>query len=221
MEEIVPIISVTSLTHNVRQIRVEKPEGFSFEPGQATEVSINQPEWIKERRPFTFTCLTEDPYLEFVIKIYSDHDGVTNQIGQLKPGDELIIREAWGAIQYQSPGYFIAGGAGITPFIAILRDLQKKKLLEENRLFFCNRTAHDIILEKELKNMLGNNVIFITTRDAVPEFEHGRINEEFLRDHILDFNKQFYICGPEPMVQELNEILIRSGAQPETIVFEK
>ncbi|WDR00201.1 hypothetical protein PSC71_05305 [Devosia sp. J2-20] len=37
--------------------------------------------------------------------------------------------DAWGTIQYQEPGTFIAGGAGVTPFIAILRDLQAKDTL--------------------------------------------------------------------------------------------
>src|SRR4051812_12155501 len=112
MDHIVKIISIDRLTHNVKQIRVEKPEGYSFVPGQATEVSINLPEWKEEKRPFTFTCLQDKPYLEFVIKSYHDHSGVTHQVDQLRPGNELIISDVWGAISYQGEGYFIAGGAG-------------------------------------------------------------------------------------------------------------
>jgi len=41
----------------------------------------------------------------------------------LKEGEELIIRDVWGAIAYKGEGYFIGGGAGITPFVAILRQL--------------------------------------------------------------------------------------------------
>src|ERR1700761_3501032 len=98
MDYVVKIISVEKVTHNVKHYRVEKPDGYTFEPGQATDVSINQPKWKDEKRPFTFTCLTTDPYLEFTIKSYTDHDGVTNQLGQLSIGDELIIRDVWGAI---------------------------------------------------------------------------------------------------------------------------
>src|SRR5206468_5768410 len=125
MEQAVKIISIKPVTHNVNQIRVEKPAGYQFVPGQATEVSINKDKWREEKRPFTFTGLNEDPYLEFTIKSYKDHQGVTNEIGLLKTGDELIVRDVWGAIHYQGEGYFIAGGAGITPFIAILRRLRK------------------------------------------------------------------------------------------------
>ena len=44
-EHIVRILSVDQVTHDVKRFRVEKPEGYSFIPGQATEVSINTPEF--------------------------------------------------------------------------------------------------------------------------------------------------------------------------------
>ena len=50
-----------------------------------------------------------------------------NGISKLKPGDDLIIRDVWGAISYKGEGVFIAGGAGVTPFISIFRDLKIKK----------------------------------------------------------------------------------------------
>ena len=123
---IVKIQETNYITHNVKRFVVEKPKGYHFVPGQATDVSINLPEWKDELRPFTFTCLTDSPYLEFMIKTYKDHKGVTNLLGQIEKGAELIIYDVFGAIQYQGKGTFIAGGAGITPFIAIFRDLHKK-----------------------------------------------------------------------------------------------
>ena len=80
-EHIVHIISIENITHDVKRFRVEKPEQYSFIPGQATEVSINTPVMKDEKRPFTFTCLNREPYLEFTIKIYPSHNGVTNELG--------------------------------------------------------------------------------------------------------------------------------------------
>lgn len=129
MESIVKVISADYVTHDVKRFRLEKPSGFTFTPGQATEISVNDKAWVDKRNPFTFTCLTDDPFLEFIIKIYPERKGVTNRLGLISNGDELILREAWGAIEYKGPGYFIAGGAGITPFIAILRSLKGKAKL--------------------------------------------------------------------------------------------
>jgi ferredoxin-NADP reductase len=221
MEEIVKIISIEPVTHDVTRFRVEKPAGYSFVPGQATEVSINKEGWRDERRPFTFTALNEAPYLEFTIKSYRDHSGVTNELSKLEPGDELIIRDVWGAIEYKGPGYFIAGGAGITPFIAILRQLKKENRIEGNTLFFSNRTDRDIIIGDELRAILGENAVFIITDDKSTHHLRGYINEQFLKEHVTDFQKHFYVCGPPPMVEAMQEILGRLGASPDAVVFEK
>src|SRR5882757_6815475 len=157
MEKIAKILSIRDVTHDVRSYRVGKPEDYRFQPGQATEISIHKDKWQEERRPFTFTSLNEWPYLEFTIKSYHDHQGVTNELGKLKAGDELIIRDVWGAISYKGEGYFIAGGAGITPFIAILRQLHQDNKIKGNQLFFSNKTSDDIILKEELDEILGSN----------------------------------------------------------------
>ena len=221
MEHISKIISVQDVTHDVRQFKISKPANFVFEPGQATEVSFNDIRWKDEKRPFTFTSLNSWPHLEFTIKIYRDHDGVTNKLGTAKAGDELIIRDVWGAIQYKGPGYFIAGGAGITPFIAILRNLKAENKLAGNELFFSNKTSRDIILRKELDEMLGKSAHHVITDEQDPVLGKGFIDKAFLEKEIKDFKKNFYICGPDKMVSALTATLTELGAKPDAVVFEK
>lgn len=218
---VVKIADIQQVTHDVKSFRLEKPAGYTFVPGQATEVAVNKQGWQEERRPFTFTSLNHEPTLEFTIKRYADHDGVTNQIHQLVPGDELILHDVWGAIEYKGPGYFIAGGAGITPFIAILRQLHRDNQLAGNILFFSNKTAADVIYEKELSNMLGKNARYILSREQKAGYENGIINAEFLRSQVTDFSKHFYVCGPDKMIADINASLEKLGASPEAVVFEK
>jgi len=219
-EFIVRILKAEWVAHDVRRFKVEKPDGFSFTPGQATDVSINKSEWISKKNPFTFTSLASDPNLEFTIKIYKERKGVTNALGSLKIGDELIIREPFGAIHYKGPGVFIAGGAGITPFIAILRQLQKENKLEGNTLIFSNKTEKDIILKSEFDRMKGLDVIYTLTRESNEKYEDEHIDQRFLQDHISDFTQNFYICGPIRLVGEVQHILRKLGAQSEAIVVE-
>lgn len=221
MEHIIQIKSIERLTHDVKRFRCEKPEGYQFAPGQATEVSIHKKGWEQERRPFTFTSLNESPFLEFTIKIYSDHPGVTNELNTLKPGDELIVGDVWGAIEYKGPGYFIAGGAGITPFIAILRQLKKENKLDGNKLFFSNKTDRDIILKEELTEILNGSAIYTITDQPSNVYHSGYINKQFLKDHIDSLDKHFYLCGPPKMVEDLTSTLIRLGVAPNAVVFEK
>jgi glycine betaine catabolism B len=163
--------------------------------------------------------LNESPYLEFTIKRYADHHGVTDQLHQLSVGQELFISDPWGAINYQGPGYFIAGGAGITPFMAILRQLHQSGGLDDNKLFFSNKTSKDIIYQEELSNMLSDRVSFVLTREGVGRSK--RIDDEFLKEEGVDFSRHFYVCGPDNMILDINALLESKGVRPELLVFEK
>lgn len=220
-EHIVKILETELVTHNVRRFRVVKPEGYKFTPGQATEVSINTPGLKEEKRPFTFTCLNEKLYLEFTIKIYKDHDGITNKLGYIKEGDELIIRDVWGTISYHGPGTFIAGGAGVTPFIAIFRQLYKDNLIEGNKLLFSNKTSKDIILKEEFIQMLGSNFIITVTDEINDNYDNRRIDESYLKEKINNFNQSFYVCGPKLFMKDILVALKHLGANPDVLVFEK
>ncbi len=221
MDYIVKILEIKDVTHDVKSFRFEKPAGYSFVPGQATDVSVNKPGWEDKKNPFTFTCLREESFLEFTIKRYASHNGVTNLLHQLIVGDSLIIRDVWGAIEYKGPGYFIAGGAGITPFLAILRRLHTDNALAGNKLLFANKTAADIICNDELTAMLGADFINVLSDENNEEYLHGHINEDFLKKEIKDFNTHFYVCGPDKMIADINELLTKQGASPENVVFEK
>lgn len=220
MEKTVKIKEVKPVTHDVKQFIVEKPDGYKFTPGHATEVSINTEKWKNEKRPFTFTSLNEDDYLEFTIKIYPDHDGVTEQLGKLKSGDELIVRDTWGAIEYKGPGYIIAGGAGITPYIAMLRELKKKNKLDGIKLFYSNKSDKDIILKEELDTMLGKNATYVITDQKDTNFTNAYIDEDFLKKHIENFNEKFYVCGPPKMTEEIGDILEKLGADPDAVTLD-
>jgi ferredoxin-NADP reductase len=218
---IVKIISVEPVTHDVKRFTIQRPEGFKFIPGQATEVSVNTPALKNEKRPFTFTSLNDNKHLEFTIKIYDSHNGVTKELGKLKHGDELIIRDVWGAIEYKGEGVFIAGGAGVTPFIAILRQLQADDKIANNKLIFTNKTEKDIILKKEFNEMLGKNFINTLTDEKKEGYENGRIDYTFLKEKIDNFKQHFYVCGPPQFVTVISEVLTQLGAKTATVVFEK
>ncbi|GAO43870.1 FAD-binding oxidoreductase [Flavihumibacter petaseus] len=217
----VTLTEVKPVTHDVKSFHFTRPDGYEFVPGQATDVNLVDEDWKQEKRPFTFTGLTDARDLSFTIKGYPDHHGVTDKLHHLKAGDQIEIDDPWGAISYKGPGYFIAGGAGITPFIAIFRDLHRKGQLIGNTLFFSNKTAKDIILKEELIAMLGDKAIFILSQEAGDGYPKGRIDEAFLRDQHLDLKKHFYICGPDPMIQQITATLEGMGANPEAVVFEK
>ena len=217
----VKLLETRQVTHDVKEFRFEKPKGYRFIPGQATDMTINKPGYTDKKNPFTFTGYNDDPFIQFTIKRYPDHHGVTDQLHQLQPGDTVIVHDVWGAIEYRGPGFFLAGGAGITPFLAILRQLHREKKAQGNSLFFSNKTVGDIIEHQELLDILGVSANFILSKDDTPGYFHTRIDKTFLKEQVSNFKQPFYICGPDQMVADLTNTLKELGADPESLVFEK
>jgi ferredoxin-NADP reductase len=224
MSHSVTILDIADVTHNVRRYTLERPEGYTFEPGQATEVSLDEEGWRDRRHPFTFTGLGDDRHLELTIKSYfnTGGDGLTERLYGYRKGQRLILRDVWGTITYNGPGVFIAGGAGVTPFIAILRDLHRRGRLAGHTLIASNRTKVDIILREEFDSMRGLETIWTVTDDPEAEgVEHARIDEDFLKRRIGDISRNFYLCGPDQMVTDLRAALGGLGATAEALIWEK
>ena len=210
------MLKIDYVTYNVKRFIFEKPKNYKFIPGQATDASISNKESKNEKRPFTFTSKNSDLVLEFTMKRY---DGMTKKFHELLAGDEIIIGEPFGTISYKGEGNFIAGGAGITPFIAIFRNLGEG--IGRNKLIFSNKTHKDIIYEGELSNIFGENVKFLLTDEKVEGYINKRIDENLLKEEIKMFNQYFYICGPTAFVSDVKSNLIKLGAKEGKIIIEK
>jgi len=219
-EAIVSVLSIERVTHDVRRYRVERPAGYAFQPGQATELSINDPRWLDEKRPFTFTGLSGEPFLEFTIKSYMERDGVTRALGALEPGATLILREAWGSILYEKPGLFVAAGAGVTPFIAIFKQLRESNKVAGNRLLLANKKAEDVIDEGLWRSLLGEGFHSKLSREKAAGHDFGHIGRTDLAS-LLDREKdQVYLCGPDAFVDSLRGLLAELGVVEQRITRE-
>jgi ferredoxin-NADP reductase len=218
---IVKVLKTEFVTHNVKRFTLEKPGGYKFISGQATDVAINKPGLENELRPFTFTCLNGDDYLEFTIKIYRGHNGMTEKLLDVNPGNELIVHEVFGVINYIGPGLFIAGGAGITPFISIFRQLKLENKLPGNFLLFANRTEDDVIIKDELDKMFGDNRVDILSNPTTPGMEGRHIDKDLISRYIPEKNGYCYVCGPDEFTATIVNYLLALGIKKDRIIIEQ
>lgn len=209
---------VKPLTHDTRRFRFDRPDGFDFEPGQATHMALDREGWREEDRPFTMVSAPEEDRLDFVIKIYPDHDGVTKRMDDLEPGDRVLATEPAGAITDHGPGTFLAAGAGITPFIPILDLHVREERMDECLLVFANKSERDIILEDHWTNLPGLTSHFVTDAegDGRPD---GPVDADML-DRIVQRDKPVYICGPHGFVDAMKEALGEIGVPDDRLVVE-
>lgn len=216
----VDILMTEFVTHDVQRFLVTRPKGFDYQPGQGVTLAVDESGWREKERPFTPTNLGDDRILEFTIKGYADHDGVTRKLHTLQAGARLLMSDAFGALTYQGPGWFIAGGAGITPMMAMLRKLAAAQQLSGHGLIFANRTPADIICAKEFQHYLGANCIYLCDQADDSPYPEGRIDRDFLAAHIDSVDQHFYTCGPKPFDKAVKAALAELGAEPDRVVFE-
>jgi ferredoxin-NADP reductase len=222
MTHTVEVKAIEPVTHDTHHIVTTRPESYDWKPGQATMVAVDKEGWRDEKRPFSFTGPPEAERLEFIIKSYPERGGVTEQIGELAPGDRLLIGNPWGAIEDKGPGVFIAGGAGVTPFIGILRERARKASdIDGCTLIFSNKTERDIILREEWEDMDGLSLFLVLTQEGTEALPKDRIDKAYLEKVLKGWRENFYICGPPGMVKEVTGILRAEGVPDDKIIHEK
>lgn len=183
---IIKLLRKEEIANNVFRFVFEKPENFNIGVGQAVSLGLNG-----EFKPYT--PVNFDGELEFIIKIYYTK-GFTEDLIKLFEGAEVFISEPFSAVSDFGRGVFIAAGSGITPFLAMIRKG------ECDLLFYSNKTKAEIILEEDLRKWLGSKVMFNLTKEYLAGYERGRIDKDYLEEHLKDYKGKVFVCGPDGFV---------------------
>ena len=105
------IVSLTKITPSAATLRMEKPPGFTFRPGQWAYFTVHG-DIKSESRSLSFSSSPTEPYLEFTKRL-SDSDFCTIVEG-CQEGDELSFTGPMGNLVYEGgleTVVFLAGGA--------------------------------------------------------------------------------------------------------------
>ncbi len=211
---------IEPITRDTHRLIFDRPDAFEYTPGQGVELHLLKDGWEDKGRPFTPVTLPGEPTLEFIIKSYPDHHGVTEQIAKMKPGDAVKMKGPFGAISDKGPGVFIAGGAGVTPMIAILRQrLHEHGTLAGSTLVFANKTEADIIWRDKFEAMEGLKTAFVVD-EAGASVPQQRLDRDYLRQFI-EPDSHYYLCGPPPMMDAVRNALHDLGVKDTQIIEEK
>ncbi len=218
MTHILTLREINKATHDTHHLVFDRPDDFNFTPGQAIEMKLQKDGWKDKGRPFTPISLPQDDTLEFVIKSYPSHDGVTEQIAKMKVGDEVSIDGPFGKMKDKGPGVFIAGGAGITPMIALLRTrLADHGDLTGSTLVFSNKSARDVIWRDQLSAMPGLTVAYVASKDGGDGVPKQELSRDFLRQFIAP-DTRCYLCGPPPMMSAVKKTLEELGVTGDNLI---
>ena len=147
----VKIIDIADLTSDVKLLRLEKPKGFFYSPGQFVMASV----WGAGDVPISITSTYEiHKEIELCIRKVGQ---VTSALHALKTNDHIGIRGPFGnrfPFEEALGGdvLFVAGGIGIAPLRALVNLVVKQKSkFGRIALIYGSRNPSEALFMEELE----------------------------------------------------------------------
>jgi len=227
------IKEVVKVAKDAVNVVFEKSESFTYEPGQFLTI-IDEVKGKKIRRAYSL-CTTpfEDEYPAVTVKRV-EGGAMSNHINDsFKGGKEVEIMEPMGMFttpysdENSRKAIFFGGGSGITPLMSILRSILLKESESSIVLVYGNRSEEYIIFKElieELSSKYGDRFKAVHILEEGEAEFNGRPTSDMIKmiceREGCDASTEFYICGPEPMMNIVSDGLSSGGFEPSQIRME-
>jgi predicted ferric reductase len=193
--------------------------GLRFTAGQFAWVTFGDSPFSLEQHPFSFSSSADlDARLEFTIRELGDF---TDRIGAVEPGTRAFVEGPYGAFTLpdDSPGaVFIAGGVGVTPVMSILRTLRDRGDRRPLTLIYGHSREENITFREELEEMKREMQLEVVHVLHAPSDEWtgetGLVDAAVIDRHVPadpGANLEYFVCGPEPMMDIVETHLAERG----------
>jgi len=216
---------------DVKTFRFQTKKNLDFEIGQFVILRFpeNDEKYKIGQRAYTISSIpNNENYFELTIQKVGRF---TIPLFDCKINDKLLFKGPYGQNPLNGQDkeiVFLPGGCGITPFLSILRSIQKTKKDYKITIIYSCKTPDTIIRKKEIGDICKENpnikCYFTITRPR-PEDKNwkgfiGRINKDLIKKLVPDLKtKKYVLCGTNNMIQELKKTLIEDLKVPKEKVI--
>ena len=217
------IIKKEYLNSDILHLKLLKPDGYIFLPGQFLQTIFND-----VRRSYSIFSKPSDKTIDLCIKLLSV--GVASEVFKnIEIGEEITISQPMGhftILEDDIERTYIATGSGLAPIISMIRtSLEDYGHKSKIYLLFGLRYIENIFYQKELEEIVNKypNFSFDITlsRPATSWIgKNGRVSVNLAEKIIDKKNNLFYLCGSPEMVKDVRKILIDDKIDTKNIKFE-
>lgn len=164
----------------------------------------------------------------------------SSYIYSLKPGDKVMMSGPYGdfhpIVDSKAEMIWVGGGAGMAPLRAQIMWMTKTLHTTDRKMsyFYGARALNEVFyledflqLEKDFPNFKFYLALDRPDPAAdaagvkyTPGFVHNVMYETYLKNHEAPEDIQYYMCGPGPMSNAVNNMLYNLGVEPESIHYD-
>lgn len=215
--------------YNVRTFWFEPETKLEYTAGQFIELYLPH-ESADDRgikRWFTLSSSPTDDLISITTKFAGNKaSSFKKHLFNMKPGDVLKFVEPMGDFVLPKdesiPLVFISGGLGLTPYHSMVKWLTDTGEKRQIKILMAFKQPKDIIFEK----MFRDYTPFVTTLVSHPDEDWQGESGLLSAERILRFvggiteNTKLYVSGPEPMVETLENDLLKQAVDKNKLVLD-
>ncbi|MGA2747512.1 MAG: FAD-binding oxidoreductase [Verrucomicrobiota bacterium] len=217
--------SATMELPDTKTLKLKWPDGYDvdFKTGQFITVYFGDAPAYKRAYSLCSSALDRG-FFEITVK--RDGKMGTRLVDWAKTGDKLWVIPPAGrflpAFEDDKQMLCIAGGSGVTPFRAFVREATRRNLPSRITILYSVRTPCDIIFNAEFRQLEAQNpnFKFNVTCTRLPDQDpwpgrRGRIDAAWVREHAAELPKTvFYACGPNSLVEATERLVLEDLKVP-------
>ena len=225
------IIGIEPLTHDTKAFKFELDDDYALEfmPGDHVMIHADIDGQL-HKRPYTPSSTPDDAgFFEIIIKLYPN-GLLSNYIHSQYVGDEIFIQGPTPGGHFENGMAkkigMVAGGAGVTPYISIIRTALRRAWKVDMTLLFANKSIDDIILRDEIDGYAAKHSNFkvVYSLDEAPEDWNGHvghIDDNLLKQHLPEpaDDTLIFLCGPPMMEFQLRKAILALGYEKKRLVI--
>ena len=211
---------VTDETAKVRTLRLEVPDWPGHRAGQHVDIRLTADDGYQAERAYSIASAPGEP-LAITVERLDDGEVSPYLTEDARPGDMLEVRGPIGGYFVWEPGsggplLLAAGGSGVVPLRAILRERGRTGSSVPARLLYSSRSWEDVIYSSELDvPPKGVSVIHTLTRSQPPSWKGyaRRVDAQMLAEVAWPTADRplAYVCGPTNFVESVAAGLVGLG----------
>jgi ferredoxin-NADP reductase len=229
------VVATREETARAKSITLNVPQWIGHRAGQHVDVRLTAEDGYQVERSYSIASPpTESPRVTLTVERLDDGEVSPYLVDELRVGDKLELRGPIGGyfvweVGTGGPLLLVAGGSGIVPLMAMIRQRAAAGSVVPARLLYSSRSYDDIIYRDELDHLVSGGtmleVVHTLTRVQPPGWTsyHRRIDTDMLRDVAWppDQRPLAFICGPTPFVETAAASLVALGYEAARIKTER
>ncbi|MDJ0393983.1 ferredoxin reductase [Rhodococcus sp. G-MC3] len=200
-------------------------------PGQHVDVRLTAEDGYNAQRSYSMATPCDGSTVVLTIQTVDDGEVSPYLTSVIEVGEQVELRGPIGGWfvwdrQNPAPVLLVAGGSGIVPVMAMVRDRVRGEQRTPFRLVYSVRTPDEVMYAPELRRLPeGVDVSIHYTRRAPEGYRErvGRLNTSDLVAHgwPADIAPSCFVCGPTGFVESVANILVAEGHLPPRIKTER